>query len=181
MRKDPDAHFQEEELRGGLFRTRRIPRFRFVSGKCESPQRISKAQLEAYCAEELPVLVFYTGNRHAWWLFRGEFIYEDESYAREEITALLLGRELIEQRKIDRAMDRVAADTLGVDRSRQHIPDDVKVAVWRRDRGRCVRCGSQQDLEYDHVIPHSMGGSDGERNLQLLCRSCNRAKGASIG
>lgn len=63
---------------------------------------------------------------------------------------------------------------------RDPIPDEVKVFVWQRDGGRCVRCGSNQRLEYDHIIPHSMGGSNTERNLQLLCEGCNRSKGGSL-
>ena len=50
-----------------------------------------------------------------------------------------------------------------------------------RDGGRCVRCGSQQELQYDHIIPLSRGGADTAENLQLLCAPCARAKGDSIG
>lgn len=60
------------------------------------------------------------------------------------------------------------------------IPDAVKMYVWQRDGGHCVRCGSQENLEYDHIIPVSKGGSNTARNIQLLCSSCNRAKGANI-
>ena len=63
---------------------------------------------------------------------------------------------------------------------RQPIPDEVKMFVWQRDNGKCVKCGSQQKLEYDHIIPLAKGGSDSERNLQLLCESCNREKSAHI-
>ena len=65
-------------------------------------------------------------------------------------------------------------------RRRGVIPRHVKTAVWRRDQGRCVECGSKEKLEYDHIIPASKGGSNTERNLQLLCEQCNREKGASI-
>ena len=53
--------------------------------------------------------------------------------------------------------------------------------VWERDGGRCVRCGSQQELQYDHIIPLARGGADSAENLQLLCASCAREKGDSIG
>lgn len=36
------------------------------------------------------------------------------------------------------------------------------------------------DLEIDHVHPESAGGSHDAHNLQLLCRSCNRRKGAKV-
>ena len=63
---------------------------------------------------------------------------------------------------------------------RSHISHDVRRSVWRRDEGRCVECRANENLEYDHIIPVSKGGNSTERNLQLLCESCNRSKGASI-
>lgn len=65
-------------------------------------------------------------------------------------------------------------------RDRQPIPDDVRIFVWQRDKGRCVICGSQENLEYDHVIPVSKGGSNTARNIQLLCEKHNRSKGANL-
>jgi hypothetical protein len=62
----------------------------------------------------------------------------------------------------------------------RNIPSNVKQHVWRRDGGRCVQCGSTTNLEYDHDIPVSRGGSNTERNVRILCRSCNRKKHAKI-
>ena len=61
------------------------------------------------------------------------------------------------------------------------IPQSVKDAVWRRDGGKCAICGSQKALEFDHIIPFSLGGSNTYRNVQLLCQVCNRTKSAHIG
>ncbi len=63
---------------------------------------------------------------------------------------------------------------------REPIPEDVRMFVWRRDGGRCVKCGSNKNLEFDHVIPLAEGGSNSERNLQLLCETHNRQKGKTI-
>jgi hypothetical protein len=63
---------------------------------------------------------------------------------------------------------------------RERIPDPVRLFVWQRDQGRCAKCGSDEKLEFDHIIPVIKGGSNTERNVQLLCEQCNRAKGASI-
>lgn len=65
-------------------------------------------------------------------------------------------------------------------RDRQPIPDDAKIFVWQRDNGRCVICGSQENLEYDHIIPISKGGSNTARNIQLLCEKHNRSKGGNL-
>jgi 5-methylcytosine-specific restriction endonuclease McrA len=63
---------------------------------------------------------------------------------------------------------------------RDPIPDTVRLFVWQRDKGCCVKCGSRERLEFDHIIPVSAGGSNTERNIQLLCESCNRLKGSTI-
>ena len=60
------------------------------------------------------------------------------------------------------------------------IPQAVKNAVWQRDRRRCVECGDNQYLEFDHIIPFSKGGASSENNVQLLCRRCNMSKSDKI-
>ena len=66
-------------------------------------------------------------------------------------------------------------------RKRESIPQNIKDKVWNRDGGQCVQCGSNENLEFDHIIPHSKGGADTYRNLQLLCELCNRSKSNKIG
>jgi hypothetical protein len=65
-------------------------------------------------------------------------------------------------------------------KSREHIADEVRLFVWQRDRGQCVKCGSNERLEFDHIIPVAKGGSSTERNIQLLCERCNREKGPNL-
>jgi hypothetical protein len=63
---------------------------------------------------------------------------------------------------------------------RTPIPESVRHEVWRRDRGRCVDCGSRENLEFDHIVPWSKGGSNTARNLELRCEICNRRKAAKF-
>lgn len=44
----------------------------------------------------------------------------------------------------------------------------------------CLKCGSAQDIQKDHVIPISRGGSDSIENLQPLCGFCNASKRDAI-
>jgi 5-methylcytosine-specific restriction endonuclease McrA len=62
---------------------------------------------------------------------------------------------------------------------RKHIPKAVRDAVMERDNYTCVYCASTNNPELDHNEAHAKGGSDDGDNLQVLCRSCNRRKGAS--
>ena len=61
------------------------------------------------------------------------------------------------------------------------ISAEVRREVWRRDRGQCTECQSQERLEFDHIIPVALGGSNTARNIQLLCEVCNRKKAATLG
>jgi len=63
-----------------------------------------------------------------------------------------------------------------LDHSRM-IPAAVKLEVWKRDKGCCVMCGSQDNLHFDHIIPFSRGGSSlVAENIQLLCARHNLGK-----
>ena len=73
-----------------------------------------------------------------------------------------------------------ADDTKETNENRNAIPFEVRIKVWRRDNGKCVKCGSRQNLEFDHIIPVSKGGSNTARNVELLCENCNRLKSDSI-
>jgi hypothetical protein len=61
--------------------------------------------------------------------------------------------------------------------NRRIIPTKVKLEVWKRDGGKCVKCGSKENLHFDHIIPWSKGGSSTTaENIQLLCGKHNLQK-----
>ena len=45
---------------------------------------------------------------------------------------------------------------------------------------RCLCCGKKKKLTMDHIIPVSLGGSNGIDNIQPLCRECNSSKNIKI-
>ena len=100
----------------------------------------------------------------------------------EEHKRLLVMQEADKERKEFEKLERLygSAASEEVKRNREPIAEDVRIAVWRRDNGCCVQCGSKERLEYDHIIPFSKGGSNTVRNIQLLCEKCNRTKSANI-
>jgi hypothetical protein len=57
------------------------------------------------------------------------------------------------------------------------IPTMVKQEVWCRDKGKCVLCGANDNLHFDHDVPYSKGGSSvTEKNIRLLCARHNLSK-----
>jgi hypothetical protein len=61
----------------------------------------------------------------------------------------------------------------------KYVSEATKSAVFTRDGGQCQCCGSYDNIEYDHVIPFSCGGTSDASNIQLLCLKCNRSKSNS--
>ena len=61
------------------------------------------------------------------------------------------------------------------------IPKSVKEAVYRRDNGICVLCGSPSGQPCCHVIRRSQSGKGIERNIVTLCNLCHRAYDEGAG
>jgi len=65
------------------------------------------------------------------------------------------------------------------------FPDQMKRRVYEKQGHKCAICMANgidteysfSDMHGDHIIPWSKGGKTVENNLQMLCRSCNAAKG----
>ena len=56
----------------------------------------------------------------------------------------------------------------------------LKKKMYGEQEGNCNFCGEWQrigNLEVDHIVAQSKGGTDHPDNLQLLCRNCNGVKG----
>lgn len=61
------------------------------------------------------------------------------------------------------------------------IPSSVKQEVYIRDGGKCVLCGSTENLHFDHDLPFSKGGTSlSADNIRILCQKCNLKKSNKI-
>ena len=56
----------------------------------------------------------------------------------------------------------------------RYIPKSVKAEVINRAGAECENCSSTYALEFDHIKPFSLGGTNHESNIRLLCRQCNQ-------
>jgi hypothetical protein len=64
---------------------------------------------------------------------------------------------------------------------RRLIPTTVKLAVWKRDGGKCTICGAKDELHFDHDLPYAKGGTSiTVDNVQLLCARHNLEKSDRI-
>jgi len=62
----------------------------------------------------------------------------------------------------------------------RHIPRVTQFRVMKRENQICQVCKKSvidEEIEFDHVIPWSKGGSSDEANIRLLCSNCNRKRG----
>ena len=62
---------------------------------------------------------------------------------------------------------------------RQGSPSQLE--AYERQHGVCPLCGTHfelSEMEADHVTPWRDGGRTVPENCQMLCRDCNRRKGA---
>jgi HNH endonuclease/CarD-like/TRCF domain len=118
-----------------------------------------------------------------WWVYRTMVLRVGAVESTNE--HLLLIKQYVLRR--ERMVEKIRREVETLERcesvkgaGREPIPEHVRLFVWRRDKGQCVRCGSRERLEFDHIIPVVAGGSNTERNIQLLCESCNRSKSATV-
>ena len=177
LRQDPNAGFVFD--RGFLFRQRV-----WFAGTCCPPVRIDGEQYRQLRAaqQRQPVPVARSGSR-AWWWFEGEFYWESGRYGERDVLALIRDRQRRAAQRLDRAHMLLNVEEGQAPRmrgKRETIPREVRRAVFERDSGKCAQCGSNFDLQYDHVIPVALGGATTVENLQLLCGDCNREKGADL-
>lgn len=118
----------------------------------------------------------------SWWLFRN-VVVDTRGVPHDELPLRIKHLVLRHEKVLSRIRHEVEAfenlNRLPAAR-REAIPEAVRMFVWQRDEGKCVKCGSREKLEFDHIIPVADGGSNTERNVQLLCETCNRGKGRSV-
>ena len=179
FKRDPKGRFSSRE-QGSLFWKRSY--WRFQSGRSQADEIDDKTYsglMEQQQQRPVTVMTDPLSNK-TWWMFRDEFYWEDEQFSVREVAILIIDNVKQRRKRVQRAAARINQGSSRLTRRRQPIPDDVKVNVWQRDRGRCVKCGSQESLEFDHIIPLSKGGGNTTRNIQLLCEKCNREKAGNL-
>jgi 5-methylcytosine-specific restriction endonuclease McrA len=89
-------------------------------------------------------------------------LLKEEQKQKKEKEERLRKQQLGIQRILDESELKDELTVVGTLKSR-HIPSDVQKEVWERDKGKCVECGSRENLEYDHIIPVSKGSRKSDK------------------
>lgn len=114
------------------------------------------------------------------WATANGYFWDDDDLDAEEVALLVWDRSRRQDARIERLRKVRATEEVLSGARRERIPDDVRLLVWQRDDGHCVRCGAEDDLQFDHVIPVARGGGNAAENIQILCGPCNRTKNDHI-
>jgi len=103
-----------------------------------------------------PVFLAHARGRR-YWSYRNSIYWEAEVLGADDIYALVEARGRSKARRLERAHAIVSRDETAID-TRAPIPREVRLAVFHRCGGRCAECTSAFDLQYDHIIPVTLGG-----------------------
>ena len=136
----------------------------FLSGAVQTPL---DGQLE-----QPALLARQRGQR--WWWYLDRFWWANVELTATDVERMVLESDLNRKRQSD-AIAEARLVLLGdtrVSLLQEHVSEAVRIAVWRRDRGRCVDCGSGKSVIFDHIVPIAAGGSDTALNVELRCHSC---------
>jgi hypothetical protein len=181
--KRADVMLSRERLRG-LDQTQRRGR----SAPGARVFRLHSARHHLECSErrftrlagsqsDLPVLVAKHDGR-SWWWYRDRFWWDDEGLDAYAVKVSVLDGEL-RSRQHAEALAQARAAVLGEEPRAGNSPglsQIVRFAVWCRDRGRCVDCGTADDLGFDEILSTTVGGSTAAANVELRCVACHERR-----
>ena len=117
---------------------------------------------------------------HPCYLF-GDWVWElkpTELNASDK--GLLLQFETIKEKdelQRDRLRHDLVSPSPGNRSDEQFISEAVRAAVWRRDGGKCIRCGSRDGLDFDITSASLRGKAPIAQNVQLVCAKCRAKQG----
>jgi hypothetical protein len=163
----------EEKFREAEARRRTVVIFRLHSSGHYvdlSPPRYAQMSSAQRAA---PTMVLRTKGRQ-WWWYRDRFWWDDAKLNAQGVESAILDTDLtgsLQRYLLEEARER-AFGMAGSAMAIESIPESVRLGVWRRDLGRCVDCGSVENVHFDHVATVS-GDVPSSHDIELRCRTCS--------
>jgi len=154
--------------------------FSYPSGAPTQNGMFIEAINHANITGQYPLAKVYEKLQMGIWTYRG--LFEMRGYSiiergRRKVFEFVF---TITEQDIREAEKYLTNKHIDTEQTRQ-IPGKVKLAVFKRDKGVCTKCGAKDALHFDHILPYSKGGTSlNETNIQLLCARHNLEKSAKI-
>jgi hypothetical protein len=123
--------------------------------------RLSRAQLTK------PVLVKKIGGLR-WWWYLDRFWLAGNDVSARDVEDLVRRSDMYKKVRSD-------------PRTEASLSESTRLAVWSRDQGRCVDCGSSEGLRFDEIIQGSETSIDSARNVELRCDGCRERRDFNEG
>lgn len=125
--------------------------------------------------KELELVKVYEKIKDGIWAYNGIFELVDSWQEKFEKRKIFKFKLLVTDKTIDEKEKRIT-ELKDLEHNRM-IPTSVKLEVWKRDKAKCIECGSTTNLHFDHILPFSKGGTSlKSENIQLLCAKHNLKK-----
>lgn len=125
--------------------------------------------------EEAELVKVYEKIKDGIWVFNGVFELVDAWVENSNNRNVYKFKLQVTDKSID-LKEKRSIELKDLDHNRM-IPTSVKLEVWKRDKGVCTKCGSNDNLHFDHILPYSKGGTSlNAKNIQLLCARHNLQK-----
>ena len=110
----------------------------------------------------------------------------DVHSTRQDLDPDVLEEEITQLLQDDDVTKKAGIYPYVLDRNESHLSirlftPKMKTEAYERQKGVCVVCSKKfriDEMEGDHIDPWHEGGPTSADNLQMLCRKCNRRKGA---
>jgi hypothetical protein len=150
------------------------------NGKLTQNGKFEKAALNYKKGIQSPELVkVYEKIKSGIWVYNGVFELQDAWIEKSNGRDVFKFKLLITDFSIKQKM--IQTNELKDIEHNRLIPTSVKIEVFKRDKGKCVQCGSKDNLHFDHILPYSKGGTSLKaENIQLLCARHNLKKSNKI-
>ena len=139
----------------------------YVDSSEERYERLSAKQAR------LPCLLLRKDGRQ-WWWYRNRFWWADARLGAREVDETIRDADLVGSLH-RHLLDQARGAALGADAAElasNGIPESVRLAVWRRDNGRCVDCGTTHDVRFEGLEPEAKAAPTPE-TVRLRCRTCS--------
>ena len=155
-----------------LYTYRYIANSQFETGK-------GQASISATVDEEGNITKYDIGNTERGWnaikdeAYKSYLVFHKDCIENKEIVLENILKEIEKRTPLILNLLKEKPRTRG-------IPAKVRYKVYMRDDGKCVFCGSNINIEFDHIIPFSKGGAHTTDNIRVLCQDCNRKRGNNI-